>query len=161
MYDKNTLCVCMCVCVVMGVFLFGYGKADLAYNIALCHYKTKHYGPCLKHIAEIITTIDEIARHEVLGATFPVLAQAARRVGGPQIRNAGTIGGNLCNASPCADTALPLLALPALRQAPRREPRRHEAPIFLDLAELFVSGRVAAARARLSRRSPSEHGHRR
>jgi CO/xanthine dehydrogenase FAD-binding subunit len=59
------------------------------------------------------TTIDEIARHEVLGAAFPVLAQAARRVGGPQIRNAGTIGGNLCNASPCADTALPLLALDA------------------------------------------------
>eukprot|EP00906_Rhabdomonas_costata_P030121 RCo042517 len=29
-------------------------QADLAYNIALCHYKTKHYGPCLKHIAEII-----------------------------------------------------------------------------------------------------------
>jgi CO/xanthine dehydrogenase FAD-binding subunit len=60
------------------------------------------------------TTIADIARHEGLGAAFPVLVQAARRVGGPQIRNAGTIGGNLCNASPCADTALPLLALDAV-----------------------------------------------
>eukprot|EP01006_Ploeotia_vitrea_P056421 TRINITY_DN68099_c2_g17_i1.p1 TRINITY_DN68099_c2_g17~~TRINITY_DN68099_c2_g17_i1.p1 ORF type:complete len:679 (-),score=66.10 TRINITY_DN68099_c2_g17_i1:114-2150(-) len=29
-------------------------QADLAYNIALCHYKNKQYGPCLKYIAEII-----------------------------------------------------------------------------------------------------------
>jgi len=31
----------------------------------------------------------------------------------PQIRNMGTIGGNLCNASPAADTAPPLLVLEA------------------------------------------------
>jgi tetratricopeptide repeat protein 30 len=30
------------------------GHADLAYNIALCHYRMKQYGPALKHIAEII-----------------------------------------------------------------------------------------------------------
>jgi carbon-monoxide dehydrogenase medium subunit len=56
------------------------------------------------------TTIADLARHEELGRRFPALVQAARRVGGPAVRNAGTVGGNLCNASPCADTALPLLA---------------------------------------------------
>jgi len=59
------------------------------------------------------TTIADIARHAELGRAFPVLVEAAGRVGGPAVRNAGTVGGNLCNASPCADTALPLLVLDA------------------------------------------------
>lgn len=42
------------------------------------------------------------------------LQQAARQVGGRQIQNMGTIGGNLCNASPAADGIPPLLALDAL-----------------------------------------------
>lgn len=41
------------------------------------------------------------------------LQKAARQVGGRQIQNAGTIGGNLCNASPAADGVPPLLALDA------------------------------------------------
>jgi CO/xanthine dehydrogenase FAD-binding subunit len=44
-----------------------------------------------------------------LAALFPALAQAARGVGSPQIRNAGTVGGNLGTASPAGD-ALPALA---------------------------------------------------
>src|SRR5471032_3137832 len=44
---------------------------------------------------------------------FDVLKQAAREVGGRQIQNAGTIAGNLCNASPAADGVPPLLALDA------------------------------------------------
>ena len=41
------------------------------------------------------------------------LQQAARQIGGRQVQNAGTIGGNLCNASPAADGVPPLLALDA------------------------------------------------
>jgi CO/xanthine dehydrogenase FAD-binding subunit len=44
---------------------------------------------------------------------FRGLQLAAREVGGEQIQNAGTIGGNLCNASPAADGVPPLLALDA------------------------------------------------
>lgn len=44
-----------------------------------------------------------------LADLVPALAQAARTVGSPQIRNAGTIGGNLATASPAGDT-LPVLA---------------------------------------------------
>jgi len=44
---------------------------------------------------------------------FDGLKQAAREVGGQQIQNAGTLAGNLCNASPAADGVPPLLALDA------------------------------------------------
>lgn len=53
----------------------------------------------------------------IAGADLPpaarALQQAARQVGGIQVQNAGTIGGNLCNASPAADGVPPLLALGA------------------------------------------------
>lgn len=44
---------------------------------------------------------------------FDALKQAARQIGGPQIQNAGTIGGNICNASPAADGVPVLMALDA------------------------------------------------
>jgi len=44
---------------------------------------------------------------------LPILSEAAGSVGSIQIRNLGTIGGNICNASPSADMATPLLALNA------------------------------------------------
>lgn len=48
-----------------------------------------------------------------LGADVPALAMAARTVGSPQIRNAGTIGGNVATASPAGDALPPLIALNA------------------------------------------------
>jgi CO/xanthine dehydrogenase FAD-binding subunit len=48
-----------------------------------------------------------------LNTVLPALAQAARTIGGPQIRNAGTIGGNLGTASPAGDTLPVLVALDA------------------------------------------------
>jgi CO/xanthine dehydrogenase FAD-binding subunit len=48
-----------------------------------------------------------------LPPAFNMLKQAARQVGSVQIQNAGTVAGNLCNASPAADGVPPLLALDA------------------------------------------------
>lgn len=48
-----------------------------------------------------------------LPPAFDALKQAARDVGSVQIQNAGTLAGNLCNASPAADGVPPLLALDA------------------------------------------------
>ena len=47
---------------------------------------------------------------ERLGGDLPALAMASRTVGSPQIRNRGTIGGNLATASPAGDAHPPLLA---------------------------------------------------
>ena len=52
------------------------------------------------------------------------LAQAAREVGGIQIQNRGTLGGNLCNASPAADGIPPLLALDATVELASQRGRR-------------------------------------
>ena len=60
-----------------------------------------------------LTTISDITQHPELGRRYPVLVEAARSLGSVQIRNVATIGGNLCNASPGADMALPLLVLEA------------------------------------------------
>jgi CO/xanthine dehydrogenase FAD-binding subunit len=49
------------------------------------------------------------AMERPLAETLPALAEAARTVGGPQIRNRGTIGGNLGTASPAGDALPPLL----------------------------------------------------
>ncbi len=54
-----------------------------------------------------VTYHDVIAR---LAAAAPALATAARSVGSPQIRNRGTVGGNLGTASPAGDSHPPLLA---------------------------------------------------
>ena len=48
-----------------------------------------------------------------LPPAFDALKHAAREIGSVQIQNAGTIGGNLCNASPAADGVPPLLVLDA------------------------------------------------
>ncbi len=49
----------------------------------------------------------------VLHGEWNILTSAAHRIGSPQVRNRGTIGGNLCSASPAADTAPPLLVMEA------------------------------------------------
>ena len=60
-----------------------------------------------------MTSISEVSKNHVLHKKFPVLIQAALALGSVQIRNVATIGGNLCNGSPAADMALPLLVLEA------------------------------------------------
>lgn len=55
----------------------------------------------------------EIAESPIINRYAKCLALAADEVGSPQIRNAGTIGGNVINAQPAADTALALTALKA------------------------------------------------
>jgi carbon-monoxide dehydrogenase medium subunit len=55
------------------------------------------------------TTMTEIAAHPVIRRDLAALAESAAVVGSVQIRNRATLAGNLCNASPAADTAPALL----------------------------------------------------
>lgn len=60
------------------------------------------------------TTFSEIFRSEIINNHIPILTEAAVSMGGPQIRNIATIGGNICNGAVSADSAPALFALNAL-----------------------------------------------
>lgn len=57
-------------------------------------------------------THSQVAASEVMRRA-PAVVDAVSRIGSPQIRNRGTVAGNLCNASPAADSAPPLLVYDA------------------------------------------------
>lgn len=57
--------------------------------------------------------LNDLGLHAIIQEKYPFLAQAALSVGSKQVRNRATCIGNICNASPLADTATPLLALNA------------------------------------------------
>lgn len=57
------------------------------------------------------TSFTDIVRSQLLQDKAPLLVQASATIGSTAIRNMGTIGGNLANASPAADSAVALLAL--------------------------------------------------
>lgn len=61
-----------------------------------------------------LVTHAQLASNSLLDGPLAGLRTAAGMVGGPQIRNRGTLAGNLQSASPAADTATPLLALGAV-----------------------------------------------
>jgi carbon-monoxide dehydrogenase medium subunit len=60
------------------------------------------------------TTMTDVAADERMRRRFPALVEAAEVVGSVQIRNRATLAGNVCNASPAADTAPPLLVYGAV-----------------------------------------------
>jgi carbon-monoxide dehydrogenase medium subunit len=75
--------------------------------------------------------LETLARNRELPAC---LVQGARAIGSPQIRALGTLGGNLCNASPCGDTLAPVIVLGGRLLLASAEGRR-EVP-----AEEFFTG---------------------
>lgn len=60
-----------------------------------------------------LTSFSHIVESEIIQEFIPVLADAVLMIGGPQIRNLGTIGGNTCNGVTSADSGATLLALDA------------------------------------------------
>jgi carbon-monoxide dehydrogenase medium subunit len=60
-----------------------------------------------------LTTIRTLEMSAELKEFHPVISQSAGQLGSMAIRNVGTIGGNLCNAAPCAETAPSLMGLGA------------------------------------------------
>lgn len=83
-------------------------------------------------------THSQIARSELIRRQAPSLAEAVSHIGSPQIRNVGTIGGNVANAQPAADSSIALLALDAEAQIANLTGRQ-----WMPLDQLFVSPGVS------------------
>lgn len=79
-------------------------------------------------------THTELLRHPLIFFYLPVLVQALQTLGSPLIRNMGTIGGNICTASPAGDTLPPLYILQA-----EVELRSHDTFRILPIRE-FITG---------------------
>jgi CO/xanthine dehydrogenase FAD-binding subunit len=79
-----------------------------------------------------LATITEVMEHPLVREHLPVLAEACNHFASDQIRNAATLGGNICNASPAGDTLVPLLVLDArveLASMPESQVLSHSMPL--------------------------------
>ncbi len=131
------------------------GGTDLIIDLKVRRYTVKNVVDIsrikeLSYIADdgdkirigALTKLQAIAESPVVKEKAPVLAEAVREMASWQVRNIATIGGNLCNASPAADTAPPLLVLNASLKLVSREGER-EIPI----TEFFLGPRKTALKS--------------
>ena len=104
-------------------------------------------------------THQQIAASPLLRQKAAVLADGAAAVGSPQIRCMGTVGGNIVDAQPAADTAIPLLALGAEAEIASSDGVRRQ-----PLEDLYVRPGVskvdASAEIMVALRFPGLHGKR-
>jgi len=92
-----------------------------------------------------LCTITELMRDPLVRGHFGILADACDHFASDQLRNAATIGGNVCNASPAGDTLVPLLALDAEAELASKPDGRVETR-RVPLADFFTGpGRTARA----------------
>lgn len=116
-------------------------KADFEALIDVSSIKEMSFINVKDNTVEIgaATTFTEIAESKLLSNRLAGLKEASHSVGSPQIRNKGTIGGNICNGSPAADTVPPLLALDAIAVIRSKDGERE-----ILVEELFLDkGKVA------------------
>ncbi len=103
------------------------GGTDLLMDLRIGRYRPKFVIDIsrikeLKYVKDLgnklvigsLTTLQEILENPIVKEKAPVLTEAISNMASWQIRNMATLGGNLCNASPAADTAPPLMVLNAL-----------------------------------------------
>lgn len=98
---------------------------DLGHLTALSFIKDEKKGIRIGGL----TTISEIAASRVIQRQASILSEAANQLGNPLVRNRATLAGNLADASPAADTAVPLLALEAVVVMERDGGKRRQIPI--------------------------------
>jgi xanthine dehydrogenase iron-sulfur cluster and FAD-binding subunit A len=107
-----------------------------------------------------LVTHSQLMRSETVRTFAPLLVSAAAVIGSPQIRNRGTVGGNIMNAAACADTVPPLIALGATVTLQSKRGCRE-----MELASLFLKPYLTNAQPdelltaiRFPRHSADAHG---
>ena len=139
------------------------GGTDLMPQSQSGRVKFKHTLMNIRHVAELkgitidggalrigaLSTVTEIMQSDLVQKHLPILIEACDHFASDQIRNAATLGGNICNASPAGDTLVPLLVLDAeveLASKPNGSLSRRHIP----LAEFFTGpGKTSLGAAEL------------
>ncbi len=102
-----------------------------------------------------MTTENQIIASDLLAADCPLLPEAARQIADPQVRNRGTIGGDICHGDPANDQPAVTMAADAtyVLQGPNGERHVHSADFFLgsfytamEPDEILTSIRIPAAK---------------
>ena len=91
-----------------GCTLVSIQKIDVLRGVSLESDGSIRIGP--------LTSFSHVAQDPNIQRHIPVLAEAVQTIGGPQLRNIGTIGGNVCNGVTSADSASTLLAYDAVME---------------------------------------------
>lgn len=100
------------------------------------------------------TTFAQVTRSPVIQALIPALGEAVDQAGGPQLRNVGTIGGNVCNGATSADSAPTLLtanagleitSLAGVREVALADFYAGPGRVHLEHGELLTAIRIARA----------------
>jgi len=99
--------------------------------IDLSHLKNLSYIKEEKKRIRIgaLTTMSEIAASKTIRSKACILSEAVGQIGNPLVRNRATIAGNLADASPAADSAVPLLVLEASIVVEKHKGKRKQIPI--------------------------------
>jgi len=87
---------------------------DIPYLIGLDNIKELHNYTADKQYISLGAGLSYSSIETFAGPEFPELIRLFKRIASPQIRNRGTLGGNIANASPIADTPPPLLVMGAV-----------------------------------------------
>ncbi len=105
-----------------------------------------------------LATYTDLLRSEAVRAALPALAQVAREVGAWAIQNRGTLGGNVCNASPAGDTLPILIAAGAtfVVGGPRGERRIAAEEFFVAYRKTALAADELLLRAELPALAPGE-----
>jgi xanthine dehydrogenase FAD-binding subunit len=91
-----------------GCTLVSIQKIDALRGVSLDSNETIRIGP--------LTSFSHITADPIIQKLIPVLGEAVETIGGPQLRNIGTIGGNVCNGVTSADSASTLTAWEAVME---------------------------------------------
>jgi len=91
------------------------GRLEHRHFVSISHLRELRFVEVTEHEVTLgaLSTYSDVRRHPVLRAEFPMLCLAAAETGGAANQNRGTLGGNIANASPAADTPPALVAYDA------------------------------------------------
>ncbi len=99
--------------------VIGFRDGSIRPKVVIDLKRISELRPSIEHTGESISisacaVMTDIVEHAGVREHFPALVEAAQVVGSVQIRNRATLAGNICNGSPAADTAPPLLVYDAM-----------------------------------------------